>query len=423
MTTEQEKMDKMATKRLQHIIYEIIKNQIFFAHLILNMKLVQDPTRVSIAADGREIRYSPTWINTTPADQIRFALTRIVLSCALKHHTRRQGRNYENWQLASYLVTLPMLRECGLTNHTGGLNTTIQQAYNSLPPPEVVEITLPLTGCAPEGDEGNPEAKSTPTNVETSEEFPAKFAMQGEVLDSPATDPNARDKSDDSDQTKPTPSQRIQQEEQKWDEAMLNAQKTSISQGNMPGHMSKLIDNAFRSMADWKTILRRFMTSNSKADFSWTYPNLRLIDSGLYLPSLHSYGMPPIVFAVDNSGSVDNESLAQIWTEIKSVASELNPTMVTVIQCDTQINSIQRYHPSNLPEKMEAIRGGGTSFYPIFDYLKDQEVPSCLIYCTDLQCNDKPPTPDFPVLWAVVNYNNVPDIYFQPFGEVISIKD
>ena len=49
----------------------------------------------------------------TDADQIKTALARVVLACALKHHTRRGGRDPERWQRASQLVTHGLLRDAG----------------------------------------------------------------------------------------------------------------------------------------------------------------------------------------------------------------------------------------------------------------------------------------------------------------------
>ena len=41
------------------------------------------------------------WVADTDADRIKTALARVVLACALKHHTRRGGRDPERWQRLS----------------------------------------------------------------------------------------------------------------------------------------------------------------------------------------------------------------------------------------------------------------------------------------------------------------------------------
>ncbi|MDE0100876.1 MAG: hypothetical protein OXN89_00705, partial [Bryobacterales bacterium] len=46
---------------------------------------------------------------------IETAMARVVMACALKHHTRRRGRDPERWQTASQLVTHALLRDAGFT--------------------------------------------------------------------------------------------------------------------------------------------------------------------------------------------------------------------------------------------------------------------------------------------------------------------
>ena len=42
-------------------------------------------------------------------------MARVVMACALKHHTRRGERDSERWQTASQLVTHALLRDAGFT--------------------------------------------------------------------------------------------------------------------------------------------------------------------------------------------------------------------------------------------------------------------------------------------------------------------
>ena len=89
-------------------------------------------------SDGRDIRYAPGWVAETDADRIKTALARVVLACALKHHTRRGERDPERWQLASQLVTHGLLRDAGFVlppdaEDWDGLS--VEQAYDRLPEP------------------------------------------------------------------------------------------------------------------------------------------------------------------------------------------------------------------------------------------------------------------------------------------------
>ena len=132
----------------------------------------------------------------------------------------------------------------------------------------------------------------------------------------------------------------------------------------------------------------------------WSRPNRRFIDEGIYLPSLHSETISPMVFAVDTSGSMSDAELAAVWSEIRSCASELQPESVTVIQCDEKIQKVETWDPSDLPVELHIAGRYGTSFVPVFDWIQDNatETPACLIYMTDTM-GDWPAVPaDYPVL-------------------------
>ena len=101
--------------RMSDCVTELLRKQPFFGSLVLRLPLRADPTRKTLASNGREIRYSPDWVAETDAHLIETAMARVVMACALKHHTRRGERDPERWQTASQLVTHALLRDAGFT--------------------------------------------------------------------------------------------------------------------------------------------------------------------------------------------------------------------------------------------------------------------------------------------------------------------
>ena len=79
-------------------------------------------------------------------------------------------------------------------------------------------------------------------------------------------------------------------EEQAWDEAMHQALNIARAEGKVPGRVEETIQSAHASTLDWRTLLRRYMTDAASHDYSWSVPNRRFIDSGLYLPSIRLRG-------------------------------------------------------------------------------------------------------------------------------------
>ena len=100
-------------RRVSDCVTALLREQPFFGSLALRLPIRADAGRETLASDGRDIRYSPEWVADTNADLIKTAIGRVVLACALKHHTRRGDRDPERWQLASQLVTHGLLRDAG----------------------------------------------------------------------------------------------------------------------------------------------------------------------------------------------------------------------------------------------------------------------------------------------------------------------
>ena len=128
-----------SAQRTSATVTELLRKQPFFGSLALRLPLRADPSRETLASDGHEIRYSPRWIADTDAHVIETAMARVVMACALKHHTRRGERDPERWQQASQLVTHALVRDAGFTlppeaEAWDGLS--VEQAYDRLPEPE-----------------------------------------------------------------------------------------------------------------------------------------------------------------------------------------------------------------------------------------------------------------------------------------------
>ena len=98
------------------------------------------------------------------------------------------------------------------------------------------------------------------------------------------------------------------------------------------------------------------MTDAAKRDYSWSLPNRRFIDSGLYLPSIRSEGIDTIAVIVDTSGSLPAATLAAFWTELREIASELQPERVILLQVDAAVQDAAEYAGADLPDEIAVIR-------------------------------------------------------------------
>ena len=82
-----------SAQRISNCVTALLREQPFFGSLALRLPIRADASRETVASDGKEIRYSPQWIAEAQAHAIETAIARVVLACALKHHTRRAERD------------------------------------------------------------------------------------------------------------------------------------------------------------------------------------------------------------------------------------------------------------------------------------------------------------------------------------------
>ena len=277
--------------RVSDCVTALLQKQPFFGSLVLRLPLRADPTRKTLASDGREIRYSPDWVAETDAHLIETAMARVVMACALKHHTRRRERDPERWQTASQLVTHALLRDAGFTlppEAEAWEDLSVEQAYDR----------LPESGDGDPNDDGDPArdgangagaAGQPPPGGDGDESGdPSDPADQGDGGDGngqgedgasgspPSHDPSGTGEVMDADTRAgngPDPAEApvdTAAEEQAWDEAMHQALSIARAEGKAPGGVEETVRNAHASTLDWRTLLRRYMTDAASRDYSWS---------------------------------------------------------------------------------------------------------------------------------------------------------
>lgn len=193
-------------------------------------------------------------------------------------------------------------------------------------------------------------------------------------------------------------------------------------------------DGADRELAEllepkvnWREVLRDFVkaTCNAKDASSWRKVNRRFLSTGTYMPSLIGEKVGHLVVAVDTSGSVGNDELAEFLSEVKGIAEEVNPACVDLLYWGSSVVAHETYgdgEASNIVSSTRPVGGGGTSPSCISEYLKEKNIaPECVIILTD-GCvgGDWGSEWTAPTLWCVVGD------YFDgeaDNGKTIHIKD
>ena len=156
------------------------------------------------------------------------------------------------------------------------------------------------------------------------------------------------------------------------------AQQTEKRRGNIPGELAELIRrllNVEPPKFNWRAYLKRFV-GNSSVVYTKKLRrkyNKRYSDN----PGLKIKTKNHVCVGVDTSGSVSTDELKEFMNEINHMHKTGHK--ITVVQCDTQINSIEEFNP----KKDWGIKGrGGTDFQPVIDHYNKSNY-TALIYLTD----------------------------------------
>lgn len=199
------------------------------------------------------------------------------------------------------------------------------------------------------------------------------------------------------------------------------AQQVQRTRGALPAHIASVVQASLKPQIRWQEVLAQFVTSCYGGSRRWLPPNRRHVSQGLYLQSSRKECLRAAV-AIDTSGSTTND-LPRFFTELNSLLNTFGDYELTVIQCDAEVQHVDKFdafNPFHNPE-WETFGHGGTDFRPPFRYIAEHaEVePSCLIYITD-GCGPAPErAPNYPVLWLLTSDGEKParwgwSIKFRP---------
>jgi predicted metal-dependent peptidase len=348
---------------------QLVLDHPFFGSLALRLSLVEDESTKTAFTDGVVIGYNPAFTGTLDLAQTKWLLAHEVMHVACMHHTRREDRDIDRWNVAADYAINGILEEAGFKAPEGFLLNPDFTGKSA----EAIYALLPHQAAC------------------------AAMAAWGEVRDAPGN---------------------LKQAEATGRVQMAQAAQQAKTMGDLPGSIRELVLQTLYPPLDWREILRHFIEVIAQKDYSWLCPSRRYLHHGIYLPGLYSKELGPIVIAIDTSGSIDLDALNRFASEVSAVLETFD-TSIDVLYCDTKIRGHERYGQQDLPLTLEPKGGGGTDFRPVFDWVgKKDMTPCCLVYLTDLECHRFPlRSPDYPVLWVQTEGRDRQ----VPFGDIVKL--
>ncbi|RRQ22696.1 vWA domain-containing protein [Thiohalobacter thiocyanaticus] len=384
----------------------LILDKPFLGALVLRLPMVAaDPKWCrTTATDARKFYYNPQYIDSLSLEQAQFMLAHEALHCALSHFARRQHRVKHRWDLACDLAVNPLLIKDGLKPPP---NALIMDAFDGMTAEEIY----------PALDDLDDEPETLDDHLYDSDE--AEGGRGGSGGDGQPQDDDGGDGGDASEgeldpsaggapQPKPLTEAEKEQLQVQWQQRLAGAAQQAMQAGKLSGGMARLVDHLLAPKLPWRMLLARYLTSVARDDYNYSRPSRR--EGSAILPSLRS-AQVEVVVALDTSGSISPEEMAEFVTEIDAIKGQVR-ARITLLVCDSELagDGPWEYEPweaFRLPRDFKG--GGGTRFTPVFDFVARRDrAPDLLVYFTDAEGEFPRQEPPYPVLWLVKGKAGVP---------------
>lgn len=430
----------------------------FFGSIALGLAWVNAPGIATMATDGRSIWFNPDWCDLQGVEKTMGVIAHEVLHVVNKHHLRLGNRDLTLWNVAADLLINRLLQE---DNYV--LPPTLlfdhDRHYAGLPVETIYARLLEQQASQPsrqgspspqtDTDSGQPGGNQTPGSQhapQTSQPSRQASPQPGSGRGQPggSQTPGAQhDANSGSHRSEPngqgggmvparhwgevreltteqgkalSPSER-RQAEHDLDVRIRQAAAGAKRAGKFAGNLSEIVEAA-TDRVDWRDKFRMTFDGTLRGEISWTRPNRRFIQHGLYLPAWRRTGAGRIAFVLDTSGSISAAELSVYTAAVLSILEETAPEQVALIQSDTEVRHVAYLQPGESFTHIEVFGRGGTFFQPAFDWIANTDYrPNAIVYATDLKSSDTPQDPGCPTIWLTPTRGRS-----VPFGDVVEVS-
>jgi predicted metal-dependent peptidase len=411
-------MHKEITTKLARARTKLIMDKPFLGALVLRlpMQAAEPQWCPTTATDARQFYYNPDYIDALSVDQVQFVLAHEALHCALSHFARRQHRHKFRWDLACDYAINPLLLKDGLTPPPG---VWVDESYEGMTAEEIYPTIdennsdEPMDRHVYESEESRQADGQGSQLQEQPHDSGQQPGQTGDEMPSNQPSPHqgqpeAPEQSGGAPQPPPLGDTERQNLDIQWQQRLAGAAQQALQAGKLGGAMARLVDHLLQPQLPWRMLLARYMTITARDDYTYMRPSRR--EGAAIFPSLRSAQLE-IVVALDISGSISDEEIAQCLSEINTLKGQLR-ARITLLACDAKLAAeapwiYEPWEEFKLPQELTG--GGGTSFKPVFEYVdREMQQPDLLVYFTDADGEFPEQMPYFPVIWLVKGKRKVP---------------
>ena len=435
------------TKRLQGIRQGLVRKTPFYAILLFGLRFSLDDMTETVYTDGERIAFDPDFLKSITDREVEFIMLHEVSHVALGHPFRRiiADCDFQLYDMACDIVV-----NSNIYQFTGkdekyitikekvmphkicdkeGFLFTVEQVYEQLlSQRKKTDDKEEVNGKkADDNEDGNGK------KADDNEDGNGKRDGSGKTQDNDGKDGGGSGKPSISDGATIDDHSFWKGEDEEeissttWEarvmqtyETVKNLPQASYGKqdnrwGDLPIFAERMHNEVASNKLDWRTLLNDFIQEDL-CDYSFYPPDRRFGDSDFFLPDFNEKDerVENLLFMIDTSGSMTDDDIGEVYGEIKSAIEQFDGKIKGWLGFFDA--SVTEPKPFENEEEFKAIRiqgGGGTSFLPIFhyvrDHMQDKNVTSIIILPDGYA-----PYPEeyermnIPVLWIVNNNDATP---------------
>ena len=413
------------TKRLQGIRQGLVRKTPFYAILLFGLRFSLDDMTERVYTDGERIAFNPDFLKSITDREVEFIMLHEVSHVALGHPFRRIIADCD---FGLYDMACDIVVNSNIHQFTGkdekyitikgkvmphkicdkeGFLFTVEQVYEQL---------LSQRKKTDDNEEGNGkrDGSSKPSSNDGKD---GRGSGKPSISDGATIDDHSFWKGEDEEEISSTTWEaRVMQTY----ETVKNLPQASFGKqdngwGELPIFAERMYNEVASNKLDWRTLLNDFIQEDL-CDYSFYPPDRRFGDSDFFLPDFNEKDerVENLLFMIDTSGSMKDDDIGEVYGEIKSAIEQFDGKIKGWLGFFD--GSVTEPKPFDNEEEFNAIRiqgGGGTSFLPIFhyvrDHMQDKNVTSIIILTDgDAPYPEEYERMNIPVLWIVNNNDATP---------------
>jgi predicted metal-dependent peptidase len=353
----------------------------YLSTLIFSLRIVESENLETLAVDaGWRMYYNPSFVMKQAPEVLATMVLHEALHCVFQHLTRFQALGQDpsasmTWNLAGDAnineaideAKMPWgdfdpVRFSGLSKYgvENGMSTensffTMVKYFEDHP-----EKESPITDCGSVNG-GNSRSYEIPR---TNSDNPAIKSDQQDVI---------RD--------------RVAQD------VLKHARDKGIS--SLPANLLRWARDLLDPQIDWRRALAGAMRTSlasvlGRKDYTFARPSRRQSamaehDPEFILPSMRKPAPPIIAIVVDTSGSVSEDEITELLSEVEGIARVNGVAQgISIIPCDSEVGEIQKLRSVHGVAEIKLTGGGGTDMgVGIAAAIKLKPIPKVVIVLTD----------------------------------------